>query len=100
MPDDQAVDVVGHLKDQPVYIRKWALIASDLANDKSAQAAEAGEIEIFRLFEHEIGDMVGKLAPEIAPDRVPLLVIAGIYYLLSAALSEGEQALDLFRRVL
>ena len=56
MAHDQAVDVMGRLKDQPVDIGKGPLVARDFANNKGAHAAKTGKIKALRLLQHEIGD--------------------------------------------
>src|SRR2546425_854809 len=82
-----------------INIGERPVVAGDLANYEGAHTAEAGEIEAPRFFEHEIGDPVGKAAPKVPPNRVPLIVVAGINHLFPAALSKREQSRDLLRRV-
>ena len=100
MPHKQPVDVLGHLQDKTVDIRKRPVIAGDLARDKGAHAAEAREVEPLWLVEDKPGDPVGEAAAEIAPVGVPLLVVIGVDDLMAALLRVGEEALDLLRRVL
>ena len=100
MPNEQPIDVVGYLQDQPVNVGKGALVAGNLLRDKGAHATKARQIKALRLVEHKIGDPVRKAASKIPPPRMLLFFVVCIDHLLAAALGEGQQALHLRGRVL
>src|SRR6266851_3147573 len=100
MPHQQSIDIVCDLQDEPIDIRKWALVASNLAHDKGADATKTGQIQTLRLFENEISNTIGKAAAEVAPKRVLLIVVIGIDHLSPGLLRKSQQALHLLRGVL
>jgi hypothetical protein len=67
MPHQQSIDIVRDLQDEPIDIRKRALVASNLAYDKGADAPETRQIQTLRLVENEIGNTIGKATAEVAP---------------------------------
>src|ERR1700730_17453184 len=100
MPHQQPIDIVCDLQDEPIDIRKWALVASNLAHDKGADATKTGQIQTLGLVENEISNTIGKAAAEVAHKRVLLIVVIGIDHLSPGLLRKSQQALHLFRGVL
>src|SRR6266404_2022856 len=100
MSHQQPIDIECDLQDEPIDIRKWALVASNLAHDKGADATKTGQIQTLGLVEDEISNTIGKAAAEVAPRRVLLIVVIGIDHLSPGLLRKSQQALHLLRGVL
>src|SRR5260370_24436788 len=100
MAYQQALQVVCHLEGEPVNVGEGPIVAGDFAHHESAHAAEARQVEALWLVEDKIRYPVGKAAGEVAPNRVPFLIIIGVDDLLARLLVESQQTRDLLWRVL
>ena len=89
MSHQQPIDIVCDLQDESVDIWKRALVATNLAHDKGADATETGQIQTLRLVENEIGDTIGKATAEVAPKGVLLIVVIRIDHFFPGLLSKS-----------
>src|SRR5690242_8172329 len=99
VPDDGFADAGGSTQDYGVDIGIRAVILDYLAHQKPIHDLEAGEIEVCRLPEYEIGHLVIEPAAKIAEQAVTfdrVLRVDDIEPLLDLGHEHG----NLFRRVL
>ena len=100
MVDLDAVQFVGVLKDQPVNVRIWAMVLTDLIDNKPRHTSERGQVKSAWFIKHYVSAKISKFTAKIAPERVLLLCIKGVDDILARRRGIFIKAFHFGRRVL
>ena len=85
---------------QAIDVRKGASISGDLVNDETIHDLEAGEVQIARLFQHDVGHAVGEPTAEVAEPAMMLDRVASVDHVATTVLDFLVHPQDFFRGML